>query len=1758
MASSRGPKKHRVSKKLAPVSHNVKKKKTSKNKKEMAYLHGKNLVGKEIKSVKLFFREAQSTISDHGCLKTSKKQFSHLLNDDLDKENQHCQFYRTVVKKKVSDRHLRKKIFDDCCQNSRQDCKALEHANEVHAETTMMETGTELEEDIRLVPGSGRNEGFDGANILKEKEVDDGSIDTEELITNRYATVASRDNVDGSIFCDLNKIEDEILEEPVTSSDTVESIECPGKTSNILKNGSFNLTKETGSELDGNDYSVPGSVCNDSSHEKYLGNVSRDDDDAELNKNGHINVQGKNRSSCTPTEGFSNRNLDINEQEIDEPMIPTDTCEGPECPVKASNIANNGSINLDVDKKDGANVGIYTGSIQNVYFVGKSESHNWEKDSRTMYVLSEEYPALCFKIQHECNIGHLYENCRRVWNLEDVVFDDTAMYCVKSENEKVCRMVDNSESTLTFNDKTTFIFSKLLAQPITLKHSGVLWTCGNCFKGNSYRGNLLKHLNKEGHTMMFSGNLPPCNWGHSKTKSKSKCWAEPTQFSKMHPFVNGVRSTDKTIATSNYKPIKCKSKTVKPLLDSTVGSRVDIDLEDLLCLVCDKKVGHNHFERHIKDHGLSVNAYNKHFGLSATSPTVPLEKVNEEQGGEGLRQSYFTCMICNDVVQHDNMECHLQDEHAWSQAEYFNFFGKAGNDNGKSHEMVNQEKENEEITGCKLVDVQDKSSNICSTSQSEGLLRKSSRISRKPPTNMAEIEEGSEKDISSGSEGSVWNMPQDRVNNSDVEYSDSASDKDVPNKVLKTPNGIKKKKQLQTSDNDPILESNKTARFQKMFDILRSRCERQTFILDAEDEEFEKKLLIIPTSTGSKKYQSKKKKIPAPVKTKLLGGDILTGVDSIFQTSAVNDKKHYMRRLMGDLQAEINLLFPDKLPDGRLIYQYFLDFREQHWIHPMNVLHLIEKYVSPSAKSKMYSAINTVYDEILNYAELPAGMAQFMKPQSNEAISEDEARKRIKEFITDVKILRDSMNRTKPYSRWKAEQDENTLITRDGKKLFEKVFIPDPKLVVHQYLQSEYSKTIEDDLIRLASDPSRPVEWAVLKRITDHILIRFGLKGGNRTEAYGKLRRGDLIKALKKGFSAFPFKPLDLTEKVPDENLEDGNYVSNNPWLEDPNDPDPDQQNPNWNRLKGYSLQLDFHKTLGKSPVVIWLSQVDMLLLKCYEECSNRYLKANKIDVTINTPLFVNSIGGFYVGSKTNSVDFAKFLEITGLVHMTFYVMRRMFINFAWSQKDATLKECAAWAANHTLDTAVTHYVNEAAHIDMSNIITAAYRSVMSLAEESIDQDISGTRLKVNDEQDERFHDMNDDVIESELEEYLAIQSDRYNQVKPSLHRVMTEKAKCALIDLICTAHENKICPTGVEVGYILLGDKGKLSFDCQQLILKLLDTVPRSWKCVDDLLENFFLYGELLSESYSDPTLQDLLKIENAWVNKLVNILQALGKEKTTANSRLLKRLYDFANHVGSLEFTFGSKRLRHQVKNFMPHKTLQLKGTSEENTVNPIEYMETIHQRISKIKEATGSSVTKTLKIMEEDDTRSLKSMNHKVIDDSDAASLITASVCDTESTTAAAFENVEFETEEVVLSLPESPFKMKVRIGSEVVESTDNIQISEIHKVSKKVLKNSHGTIMFTDPMKRSLLQLYIIYAKNPLADRKADMTRECQYIYDKKSIDVNGDLIRINQIAKSSATLGDIMHRRFSRGMDKGGLSFPIFEVKYPFLDFILKI
>ena len=92
------------------------------------------------------------------------------------------------------------------------------------------------------------------------------------------------------------------------------------------------------------------------------------------------------------------------------------------------------------------------------------------------------------------------------------------------------------------------------------------------------------------------------------------------------------------------------------------------------------------------------------------------------------------------------------------------------------------------------------------------------------------------------------------------------------------------------------------------------------------------------------------------------------------------------------------------------------------------------------------------------------------------------------------------------------------------------------------------------------------------------------------------------------------------------------------------------------------------------------------------------------------------------------------------------------------------------------------------------------------------------------------------------------------------------------------------------------------------------------------------------------------------------------------------------------------------------------------------------------------------------------------------------------------------------------------------------------------------NSRGNIAFTDPMRRSLLKLYCLVADNPLVTTRAEMIKQSVKIWNNYSIDIKGDLIRINQIAQSPSTLGDIVWRRGKGGSSKG-LKHCIFEVSF---------
>ena len=252
-------------------------------------------------------------------------------------------------------------------------------------------------------------------------------------------------------------------------------------------------------------------------------------------------------------------------------------------------------------------------------------------------------------------------------------------------------------------------------------------------------------------------------------------------------------------------------------------------------------------------------------------------------------------------------------------------------------------------------------------------------------------------------------------------------------------------------------------------------------------------------------------------------------------------------------------------------YRYFVAFREPHWVRPENILPLIETFKSPSTKEKMLSAYMMILERVSIHANTNGGLSKFMFPQGEEEESWDEVKRletaveKRKAFVYEVNYLLNQMKMEHPFKKWHAEAAQITKMIREGRETFENVTIPDPKIVVPKYLESDYAKNLEQELLILAGDDGKCIDWNTLKIFADHLLIRIALKAGNRTDLYQSLVVGDLVRSLKAGFASFPSTPIQPNERnLEDTDASDEYYVNPNPW-----DVDKVKNDPNWEAKKG-------------------------------------------------------------------------------------------------------------------------------------------------------------------------------------------------------------------------------------------------------------------------------------------------------------------------------------------------------------------------------------------------------------------------------------------------------------------------------------------------------------------------------------------------------------------------------------------------------------
>ena len=758
----------------------------------------------------------------------------------------------------------------------------------------------------------------------------------------------------------------------------------------------------------------------------------------------------------------------------------------------------------------------------------------------------------------------------------------------------------------------------------------------------------------------------------------------------------------------------------------------------------------------------------------------------------------------------------------------------------------------------------------------------------------------------------------------------------------------------------------------------------------------------------------------------------------------------------------------------------------------------------------MYQACSILFQEISEYAASEEGFSKFLAAQGDEAnwtmVKRHEvARERQRQFINDTDIVLKRMERQHPAKRYAAEQSERTGIIKEGREKFEKSSLHDPKLMIPLYLESNYVKQLEDELIKTATEDEKVVPiWSKVQEQQNIIMNKISFKAGNRNDALANCTIEDFLTALENGYCAYPHKPLhhikDVPESCIDDRGEEGVYYRNpNPWVEDENDPNKDQCSSDWEKLRGYCMICKFQKTSKGQPVFIWLTQPDMYFLQLYVAYAERYLRSIGQKMSISTPLFMNSSGNLH--SSRN--QYTKFLEITQMPRMTGYMNRRWFLEFTWDQGSETLRQWSTYACANSIQVQAKHYVPDRTKQKFAALANAEFRKSLNLAEDSIAFGNKEVRMEINKTVTDKMESLAKDVNEVNMEKFLRIQSQ--SNTAPRLNRVVTEKEKVALIQMVWLASKQKCLITKHgDVAQIFLVGRGKSNVRNQVLIMRLIDMLP-NWQCVSVLKENLYAYCRLLNDG-SVKNITDMRPIERDWSFKLCAALESLGRNTTTGSSMIVKLLNDIYIQTGSDQYTLGSPILRNQVLKWKTHETKK-----QENKMSVPEFHQKLRDNCVYPKQVEMPEGTST---------------------NQDEEGVFN--------------ERRELEVENVVFSLPPSPLKTRIQVGNQVIESIDSVQISTVKNVVKNVTTDKKGRTLFNNSMKRSLLELYIKLAANPLATGKAAMSRECINIWENESIDMGGDQIKLKHLAFSYGTLGDILYRR-GKGGHTAGLSYPIFKV-----------
>ena len=116
--------------------------------------------------------------------------------------------------------------------------------------------------------------------------------------------------------------------------------------------------------------------------------------------------------------------------------------------------------------------------------------------------------------------------------------------------------------------------------------------------------------------------------------------------------------------------------------------------------------------------------------------------------------------------------------------------------------------------------------------------------------------------------------------------------------------------------------------------------------------------------------------------------------------------------------------------------------------------------------------------------------------------------------------------------------------------------------------------------------------------------------------------------------------------------------------------------------LKGIVVKIKKHKTSKNGPVLVWLTPIDQILIKCYIIVARNFAKAKGKTYDVDKPMFINRNCDTFK-HRRRTVNYSLLCQVCNIRPLGSHAFRKMFATYYGSNPELTIREAAAMASNH-------------------------------------------------------------------------------------------------------------------------------------------------------------------------------------------------------------------------------------------------------------------------------------------------------------------------------------------------------------------------------------------------------------------------------------------------------------------------------------------